>query len=118
MKHESQSKLIGILIVPLALIIILIPYSLLIGWNLMTLALFWFVITPGLAIYLPTLVSKRKNMLFESLMGLIAVYALMTFMIYDHYKSDYFKVMLASGIINMLLVFAFVRPRKSVPGVV
>ena len=104
MEKKSKDRLKGTLIVPIGLAIILVPYSRLIGWNGATLILFWFVITPGLATYLPTLVSDRKNHLFESLWGLAIFYAIMVFMIYDHYKTDYFQLMIWSGAVNLLLV--------------
>src|SRR5687768_11346846 len=106
MDKESKDKLKGTLIVPVGLAIILVPFSLLIGWNLITLILFWFVLTPGLTLYLPTLVSDNKSHLFESVVGLIIFYGMMVFMIYDHYKTDYFQVMAVSGLINLILVSA------------
>jgi hypothetical protein len=104
MNKELKDKLKGTLIVPVGLSVVLVPFSILIGWNFATLVLFWFMITPGLAIYLPTIVSLSKNHLFESLAGLIIFYAIMVFMIYDHHKSDYFQVMMVSFVINLILV--------------
>lgn len=94
----------GTLIVPVVLAIVIVPYSLLIGWNLTTLFLFWFIIIPALAIYLPTRVSNNKNHLFESLVGLIMFYAFMVFMIYNHYQTDYFQIMMLSCVVNMILI--------------
>lgn len=104
MDKESKDKLKGILIVPVGLAIILAPFSILIGWNLITLFLFWFVIIPALTIYLPTIVSPNKNHLFESLVGLMIFYAIMIFMIYDHYKTDYFQTMIVSCVVNLISV--------------
>ena len=104
MDKESKDKLKGTMIVPVGLAIILVPYSIFIGWNGATLVLFWLVLTPALTIYLPTLVSTNKRHLFESIVGLIPFYGLMVFMIYDHYKSDYFQFMIISCVINVILV--------------
>lgn len=104
MNKETKDKLKGILIVPIGLILVLIPFSMLIGWNLFTAILFWLVITPALTSYLPTIISKNKNHLMESLMGLAIFYAFMVFMIYDHYKTDYFLIMMASLVVNMMVV--------------
>lgn len=104
MDKGYKDKLKGTLIVPLGLAIILVPFSILIGWNLMTLILFWLLLTPGLSIYLPTLVLRNKNHLFESLVGLMIFYVIMVFMIYDHYKTDYFQLMILSCAINVILV--------------
>ena len=112
MDSESKDKLKGTMIVPVGLAIILVPFSVLIGWNLMTLILFWFVLTPGLTIYLPALVSRNKNRLVESVVGLIIFYGIMVFMIYDHYKTDYFQVMILSCVINLILVSAIAWTRR------
>lgn len=104
MNKESKYKLCGTLIVPFGLAILLAPYSMLIGWNLMTMVLFWLVLTPTLTIYLPTLVSRNKNHLLESVLGMTIFYALMVFMIYDHYKTDTFQFMIWSSVINLILV--------------
>ena len=99
-----KEKLKGTLIVPIALMAVLIPFSMLIGWNLLTAILFWFVIVPPIAIYLPTTVSKNKGHLIETLSGLIIFYAFMVFMIYDHFKTDYFQIMIVSCVVNLVLV--------------
>jgi hypothetical protein len=104
MNKESKDKVKGTLIVPVGLAIILIPFSMLIGWNLITLILFWLVLTPGLTIYLPTLASGNKNHLLESLSGLTIFYAIIVFMIYDHYQTDYFQLMIWSCAINFVSV--------------
>lgn len=94
----------GTCAVLIGLAIVLVPFSLLIGWNMMTMFLFWLFIVPALAIYLPTKASKSKSHLLESIGGLIAFYGFMVFMIYDHYQSDYFQVMVWSFVMNLLLV--------------
>ncbi len=106
MKKEFTDKVKATLLVPLVLSIILAPFSMLIGWNLLTLIVFWFVLIPGLAVYLPATISKSRNHLPESIGGLIFFYGMMVFMIYDHYKTDYFKVMILSLVINLVLVAA------------
>jgi hypothetical protein len=104
MGDESKDKLKGTLTVPAALGFVLILFSILIGWNLMTLILFWLIIIPGLTIYLPTIISSNKSHLFKSLVGMLIFYGIMVFMIYDHYDSDYFKVMIVSGVMNLVFV--------------
>jgi hypothetical protein len=94
----------GIFIVPISLAIILVPLSVLIGWNLTTLCLFWFMVIPASTVYLPKRISKNKDHLFESLMGLLVFYGIMVFLIYSHYKSDYFKVIIISCVINLVTV--------------
>ncbi|MEP5613315.1 MAG: hypothetical protein ABJP45_13770 [Cyclobacteriaceae bacterium] len=72
----SLDKIKGILITPVTTFILLIPYSLLLGKDLLTVGLFWFVITLLIAINAPILVSSRKNHLLKSLTGLLVFYAL------------------------------------------
>jgi len=112
MDKESKDKLKGTLIVPIGLTIILVPFSILIGWNLISLIVFWFVLIPGLTIYLPTKFSRNRNHLIESLLGLIIFYAIMIFMIYDHYKTDYFQIMILSFVINLTLVSITIVTRR------
>jgi hypothetical protein len=112
MDKESKDKLKGTLIVPIGLTIILIPFSILIGWNVISLILFWFVLTPGLTIYLPTKLSRSKNHFIESLLGLVIFYAIMVLLIYDHYKTDYFQIMILSFVINLTLVLIFAWTKK------
>lgn len=115
MNKELKGKLMRVLIVPIGLIVALIPFSLIIGWNLITLILFWFVLIPILSIYLPTIISNKKNHLFASAIGLLSFYAFMVFMIYDHYKTDYFQVMIFSGVINLIIVSVISNARKLSP---
>lgn len=57
MNKDTRDKLWGTLSVPVGLSIMLVPFSLLIGWNLGTLVTFWPVLTPRLPICLPLVVS-------------------------------------------------------------
>ena len=111
-----MGKLIGTLIVPVGLAIILVPFSLLIGWNLATLLIFWFVLIPGIAVYSPTIVSHYRNHIFESLAGLTIFYGLMVFGIYDHYESDYFQIMTWSFAVNLVLVTVIIWARVRIQG--
>lgn len=113
MNKELKDKFKGILIVPFGLAIVLVLFSILVGWHLITLILFWFVLTPGLTIYLPTLISGNKDHLLESLVGIIVFYAIMVFMIYDHYKTDYFRIMILSCVINLILISVITWIKKS-----
>lgn len=114
MGRNVTGKLKGTLVVPAGLTIVLVPFSLLIGWNLLTSFLFWFVITPALAIYLPAIVSRNKSHFFESSMGLTIFYGLMIFMIYDHYKTDLFKVIIVSCLVNLILISVIAWTQKMI----
>ena len=112
MDKKVNYKLIRTLIVPIGLAIILVPFSIWIGWNLFTLILFWFVLTPALATFLPTIFSKSRNHIKESMLGLVIFYVTIAFMIYDHYKTDYFKVMIFSFAINLILILMISKIRS------
>ena len=101
---KLREQLKGTFVVPLGLAIVLVPFSILLGWNLLTLILFWFLLVPGLTIYLPTRSSNNNNHILESLVGLMIFYGIMVFMIYEHYKTDYFQIMVISGVINLIVV--------------
>ena len=111
---QPNKKLKGTLIVPIALAIVLIPFSILVGWNLLTMILFWFFIVPAIATLLPSLLSKNKSHLFESLVGVLIFYALMVFMIYDHFMTDYFQIMILSCVINLVFVYLISWTRRKI----
>ncbi|HQQ96763.1 MAG TPA: hypothetical protein PLX35_05840 [Cyclobacteriaceae bacterium] len=112
MNSNPKETLKGILSIVLGLALILIPYSLLIGWNGQTVILFWFIFIPALAIYLPTKTSKNRTHFIESLAGLGLFYAFMVFMIYQQYQTDYFLVMIISCLVNLILVGVISKARK------
>jgi len=95
-----------------ALLLVFAPFSLLAGWNIVTLLVFWFVIVPWIAVYIPGKASQNKNHLLESLVGLVLFYSFMMFLIYDHYQSDYFLVMMASCLVNLAFVTIISLIRK------
>jgi len=101
---QLKKKLTGTLIVPIALAAVLMPFSILVGWNLFTMILFWSFVVPAIAILLPSWLSENKNHVFESLVGMIGFCAIMVFMIYDHFKTDYFRVMVLSCAINIFFI--------------
>lgn len=104
MNKKLKNHIVSCLTIPIGIAAILVPYSLLVGWNLVTLFLFWFLITPILSVYIPTLISKNKNHFSESISGLLLFYSFMVFMIYKHYQSDFFYVMMVSCVINVILI--------------
>lgn len=102
---KLRNRLTGIFVVPIGLAITLILFSLSIGWDPVTLFSFWFLLVPVLTLYLPTLLLRSKNNVFDSLFGLIIFYGLMIWMIYEHYQTDYFQIMIVSLVINIVIVF-------------
>jgi len=102
----------GMLLVPIALTILLAPYSIVVGWNLVSAFLFWFILVPVVVVYVPGFVSKNKNHWLEAISGLVVFYGLMVFMIYSHYQSDLFKIMMWSAAINVVITSLLFFLRK------
>ena len=100
----QNRRLTATLLIPIALGIILIVLSKSIGWNVTTLILYWFACIPILSVYIPEKISNNKNHLAESISGLLIFYLVMVFLIYGQSHTDYFKLMIASIIINLGLV--------------
>jgi hypothetical protein len=112
MKNRTILLHAAIFAVPLGIFLILAPYSLLLGWNLLTSLLFWFILVPVLALYLPMIFLKKGLRVTPSLTGLVLFYGFMIFMIYDHFDTDLFTVMMASAVFNLALITAIGLSRR------
>ena len=83
--------------------------------NLLTTIVSWFMIIPLLTVFLSKIISGNDNLAFKSLISLVTFYGIMVFMIYKHYQTDFFKIMMASLIFNsfvMLIGIAATRVSK------
>lgn len=96
----------------IGLIMVLIPVSMLLGWNLLNALAFWFGLVPILSYHLPLKVSSSQGHLLKSLVGMLLFYGLMVFMIYDHYQTDLYHVIIASCSVNILVVSGVVLARR------
>jgi len=104
MNRKLPIQVAEILIIPVGVAISLGLFSITFGWNLLTMLLFWFLFVPFSAYYLPRLVSKKDINLKQSIIGLILFYAFMVFMIYEHFQTDFFILMMTSLISNIGIV--------------
>ena len=95
-----------ILVVPLCIFIFIAASCYFFGGtrSLPTTMVSWFVIVPLLTAFLSKIISGQENLAFKSLISLLAVYGMMIFMIYKHYQTDFFKVMIASLVFNALVI--------------
>lgn len=103
MKYWRQ--IIGILGVIIGLAIVLVPFSLIIGWNIASVIGFWFLIVPSLSYLIPFAIPKNHRHLIESLIGIILFYGVMIFLIYKHSETDFFLLMIISGVSSIILLF-------------
>ena len=104
MKTGLKDKLLRVLLVATGLFIVLIPVSMFLGWNLITCVLYWFIAVPVMSFVLPTLIRPHGSHLIESLLGLTVFYAFMGFMIYKHFTSDFFTLMMVSFVFNLIVI--------------
>jgi hypothetical protein len=77
--------------------------------------LLWFIIFPGIILYLSAKLLRDKNKMWKSIVSLTIFYSFMVFMIYKHYQSDFFALMMASFVWNffiMILVMFIERQDK------
>jgi len=102
------------IIIPLASFILLALFSFSFGWNIFSLFLFWFVLIPVVASFLPIVFSKSEDYLHRSIIGLSIFYAFMVLMIYEHFQSDYFMIMIISLFCNIAAVAGITWMRKNV----
>ena len=110
MKSEATKKLrgnltISVIIVTLSLIIILVPYSLFIGWNLFTSILFWFIFVPLISILTARFYNNPEKRLLAGIIGSLFFYFIIIFMIYGSYQSDQFKLMIVSLFSSVLMIW-------------
>lgn len=112
MSNRTLDQMKGTLTLPLGLVAVLVPVSLLLGWNLLTALTFWFGLVPLLSFYLPLKISSNRDHLLKSLVGMLLFYGLMVFTIYDHYQTDLFHLMIASCGVNVLVVSGLVVARR------
>ena len=96
--------LAGTIAVLSGLRVMLVPISLLIGWNLATMIIFWYLLVPVFTVGVSWRLFKDKNPIWVPLLGLIIFYGGLIFMTYDHYLTDYFDIMLVSLATNLIMV--------------
>ena len=104
MKSQSIVNLTRALAIPFALTILLVSFSFLVGWNIVTMVIFWFVLIPMVSHLIPRKIFKNTNPFKESIIGMAIFYVLMTFMIYKQFQTDYFQLMMVSFVVNILVI--------------
>jgi hypothetical protein len=90
----------------ISLFVVLIPYSLFLGWNLGTGVLFWFILVPIVA-NLSSSFFRSPDNLVAAISGELLFYAFMVFMTYKHYESDLFILMVYSVLPTLFLLVLY-----------
>lgn len=98
MNNNLYNRVLAMISVPVVLFILLLPFSFITGWDSATAVIYWLFITPFVAEYVPTLFSKNKNQLRQSVIGMLFFYSIM---IFKSYQTDMFFIMMVSCVINL-----------------
>jgi hypothetical protein len=93
-----------LLLIQVCIMLVLVPYSTFLGWNGLTLFGFWFIILPVLSIYLSSRFLGKKTGVLHAMAVLVFFYSFMVFMIYKHFQTDFFAVMMISMFWNLLIM--------------
>lgn len=104
--HAVPHYFVIVVVIPLCVFLVMVPYSLFLKWDLLSLLLFWFVTVPFVILFSSTKFLKKKNAIWKSVISLISFYSLMVFMIYKHYQSDFFTIMMISFLWNLLIMLS------------
>lgn len=103
-KHRLILYFKVLVLVPLCVFMVLVPYSILLRWNLITSILFWFFIIPGVTLYLHSRLFETSHLTWKAVASLASFYGIMVYMIYEHYQSDQFAIMMFSAAYNFLVI--------------
>ncbi|XOV92715.1 MAG: hypothetical protein ACFHWX_21235 [Bacteroidota bacterium] len=99
-----KNNVVRVLLIAVGLFAMLAAYSLILGWSMILLFAFWFILVPSITYFAPDAVFKKNPGLWVKLGGLFLFYAFMVFGTYSHYETDYFKTMIVSAGINILFI--------------
>ena len=106
--RRATDYLITGVFIPMCIVCLLALHGLLLKWHLATLLMFWFVVVPLVILFLSAKFFKERNTLWRSLMSLVIFYSFMVFMIYKHYQSDFFLIMMVSFVWNALIMLSVI----------
>jgi hypothetical protein len=93
-----------LVLIPFGVFLVMALYSLLIRWNLTTSILLWFFVVPAVILFLNLGLFKTRNITWKTVASLASLYCITVYMIYDHYQSDAFEIMMFSAGYNFLVM--------------
>ena len=104
-----RNLMVSAIIVTFSLVTILVPYSLILGWNLFTSILFWFVLVPLISILTARFYDNPEKQSLAGIIGCLFFYLVIIFMIYSSYQSDQFKLMIVSIFSSLFFIWILNR---------
>ena len=100
------------LVIPLCVFLVLALCSRFLELNVGTLFLFWFIIVPFLILFLSSRLIRHAYAIRNAMFALISFYSIMVFMIYKHFQTDYFLVMMISFLWNLgIMIIVMISDR-------
>ena len=110
MHTETIQKLrrnftISATLVTISLVSVLVPYSLSLGWNIFTSILFWIILVPAISTLSARFYGNPEKRLLVGIVGCLFFYLIMIFMIYSHYESDLFRIMILSSFSSIFIIW-------------
>ncbi|MEX2231293.1 MAG: hypothetical protein WD824_03990 [Cyclobacteriaceae bacterium] len=103
-RHLIKHHFIVVVFIPACVFLALILSSLVPGFEPIKFFLLWFIIFPGIILYLSAMLLRERNKMWKSIVSLTSFYGFMVFMIYKHYQSDFFTLMMASFVWNFFVM--------------
>lgn len=97
-------SLVTVVVIPFCVFLLLALCSFVTKGNVVALLLFWFFICPSFTLFLSSKILKERHRVWKALVSLVVFYAFMVFMIYKHFESDVFAVMMLSFVWNALIM--------------
>ena len=97
--------IISATLVTILLVSILVPYSFFLGWNIFTSILFWVILVPVISTVSARFYTNPEKRLLVGIVGCVFFYLIMIFMIYSHYESDLFKIMILSSFSSIFMIW-------------
>ena len=95
-------------LIPASTFAVFVPYSMLVGWNLITLFVFWFVIMPWTMMLFANLWSRGKNVEVNALVGMMVFYAFFSFMTYKVIDYGEWNPVTLSFCYNLVIMAAVI----------
>ncbi|MGC1240152.1 MAG: hypothetical protein WA874_01125 [Chryseosolibacter sp.] len=92
------------IVIPLCVFVVMVPYSLLIGWSLVTASVFWLLVFPAVTLYLCSRFLRDDNSDWMGMIAMASFYLFMALMSHWNNHTDFYTVMTICVIYNMSIM--------------